>query len=178
MGSRNYAYQYETSPRKLKPEYDIPKKKSQNRPKKNTINKAVKPKSKIAKSKQKAREARIARINFGITILIVLLCILFMMYRSVKINEAFNEVQVLSKNVSDIEKENSQIAVNIQNSLNLSNIESVATSTLGMQKLSNKQTIYITLDTKDYVEISSNKIEKEQEKGFFQKVFDKLSNIF
>ena len=160
------AYQYETSPRKLRPEENIPPKKS---PKKNQKLKNNNTKEKIKKQQEKikAREIKIARINFMIVMAIFILCILFIMYRSVKINESFTEIQTLSKTVSSIEKENSQISVNIQNNLNLSNIENIASSTLGMQKLSSKQTIYINLDTKDYTEINDNKIQKDKEPRFF-----------
>lgn len=178
MGARNYAYQYETSPRKIKPEYDTPKRK--NNSNKNIASKTAKPKikSKKIQNKIKAKEAKLARINFSIVMVVSLICILFMMYRTVKINEAFNEVQTLTKQVSNIEKENSQISVNIQNSLNLSNIEKIAASTLGMQKLSSKQTTYITLDTKDYVEVNSNNTKQEENKSFFEKILDKISQWF
>lgn len=181
MGARNYAYQYETSPRKIKPEYDTPPKKKvparNSNTKKNVNKKSAQTKQRNTLNKAKAREAKIARVNFSIVAIVVLVCILFMMYRNVKINESFNQIQVLTKTVSNIEKENSQLAVNIQNSLNLSNIESIAASTLGMQKLSNKQTVYVTLDAKDYVEVSSPKIQKK-EKGFFEKIIDNISNWF
>jgi len=179
MGSRNYAYQYGTSPRKLKSEYDTPKKRSPKKLKKtNTSMKKVKIKSKKVQEKLKAQESRVAQINFTFIMVISLGCILLMMYRSVKINEAFNEVQSLSKSVQSIEKENSQISVNIQNNFNLSNIESIATSTLGMQKLSSKQTMYITLDTKDYTEVSSKQVAPEQKDGFWKSLFKKIGNWF
>lgn len=167
------AYQYGTSPRKLKPEENMPPKKSPNKPKTKTkpkkINKQKKAqiKSKKIQDKIKEKEARTARINFEVLMVIAIGCILCIMYRSVKINEAFNEVQTLSKMVTSIEKENSQISVNIQNSLNLSNIESIASSTLGMQKLSSKQIVYINLDTKDYTEVNNNK--KEEDIRIFKK---------
>ena len=174
MGSRGYAYQYETSPRKLEPEYDIPKKKSQK--------KLVKPKTKAnlkkSQEKIKEKEAKVAQRNFVMVMIIVLGCILLMMYRNVKINESFSKVQALTRDISAIEKENSQISVNIQNNLNLSNIESIATSTLGMQKLSNKQTIYIALDTKDYVEVSANKNVNKKDEGFLKKLWKKVCEIF
>lgn len=165
MASRGYGYQYETSPRKIEHEYNIPKK---------TKKKVQKPKikSQKLKEKQKAKEIKTAQINFTIVIGIAIICVLFIMYRTVKINESFSEMQAMTKQISEIEKVNSQIAVNVQNSLNLSTIESVATTTLGMQKLSNKQTIYITLDKRDYVEPNVNAEVKE--KGFFEKILDKI----
>ena len=179
MGSRNYTYQYGTSPRKLKPEYDTPKKKSPKKVKKSSNNiKKVQIKSKKVQDKIKAQESKVAKINFSIIMVITLGCILLMMYRSVKINEAFNEVQSLSKDVQSIEKENSQISVNIQNNFNLSNIESIATSKLGMQKLSSKQTVYVTLDTKDYTEVSSKQVVPEKKEGFFESLWKKIGSWF
>lgn len=171
MGS-SYGYQYETSPRKLKPNYEPPKtqkKVTKSKPKKV---------SKTSKEKQKQKDIKLANKHFVMIMIVFLGCILFMMYRNVKINEAFSGVQALSKTVSGIEKENSQIAVNIQNNLNLSNIENFATSMLGMQKLTNKQTIYITLDAKDYVEISSDKIIKEDNESFLKKIWNKICDLF
>lgn len=169
MSSRGYGYQYETSPRKIEHEYNIPKK---------TKKKVQKPKvkSQKLKEKQKAREIQTAKINFAIVMGIVIICILFIMYRTVQINERFSEMQAMTKQISEIEKVNSQIAVNVQNSLNLGTIESVAATTLGMQKLSNKQTVYITLDKRDYVETNVN-VENEED-GFIKKIINKISDIF
>lgn len=164
-------YQYETSPRKLS-EYDIPKKK---------VSKAKKPKKKIQISKEKMieQETKMAKFNFTIILILALGCLLLMTYRNVKIDESFSEVQGLEKEIASLEKENSQILVNIQNSLNLSNIESTAASTLGMQKLTNKQTVYVSLDTKDYVEVSSQStLDTEDDKNFFQKLWDKFLDLF
>ena len=169
MANSGYSYQYETSPRKISHEYNIPKK---------TKKKVQKPqiKSQKLKEKQKAKEIKTAQINFTIVMGIAIVCILFVMYRTVRINESFSEIQSMTKQISEIQKVNSQIAVNVQNSMSLATIETTAMETLGMQKLSNKQTVYITLDKRDYVEPNVN-IEVE-EKGFFEKVIDKIKNIF
>lgn len=135
-------------------------------------------KSKMYQDKVKIQEAKTARTNFAILMVIALGCILLLMYRNVKIRESFAGVQALSKQVTIIEKENGQIAVNIQNNLNLNNIESIATSSLGMQKLSSKQTVYINLDTKDYTEISQRSIIKEHKPSFFEKVINRVVDFF
>jgi outer membrane murein-binding lipoprotein Lpp len=177
-------YQYGTSARKLKPEYDAPPKKSPKKSKtkaktkKNSKTKKVEVKSKKIKDNLKAKELKTARINFVIVMVIAIGCILFTMYRSVKINETFTKVQALSKKVSEIEKENSQISVQIQNSLNLNNIESIASSTLGMQKLSSKQTIYVSLDTKDYTEVNNNKSQSTKNENIFQKLLKSFFDLF
>ena len=165
------AYQFGTSALELEDEEITPKKS----PKKKKFKQI---KSKKFQDKVKAEEAKVARTNFTILMVIALGCILLLMYRNVKIRESFAGVQTLSKTVSKLQKENSQISVNIQNNLNLSNIESVATSTLGMQKLSSKQTVYVNLDTKDYTEISQRSIIKESKPSFFQKVIDRIVDFF
>ena len=54
--------------------------------------------------------------------------------------------------MSSLEKENEQLKVNIENSVNLNNIEQAAKEKLGMQKLTNKQAVYVSLPKKDYIE--------------------------
>ena len=163
-------YQYETSPRKLS-EYDIPKKK---------VKKSSKPrnKTKISKEKMLEQETKMAKFNFTIILILALGCLLIMTLRNVKIDESFSELQGLEKEIASLEKENSQILVNIQNSLNLSNIETAAVSTLGMQKLTNKQTVYVSLDTKDYVEVNNQSTSNEEEQNFLQKLWDKFLDLF
>ncbi len=178
----SYGYQYGTSARELEPEVRVPRKSPKN--KKQPVDaKRIKKKTKEIKSKKyqdkvKAVESKVARTNFTILMVIILGSILLLMYRNVKIRESFAGVQSLSKEISSIEKENSQIAVNIQNNLNLNNIESIATSSLGMQKLSNKQTIYINLDTKDYTEISQKSIIKETKQGLVKRTIDWVVDFF
>jgi len=174
----SYEYQYGTSARKLVSEVRTPKKSRQkdSKPKKEKQPREIK--SKLYQDKIKVQEAKSARTNFAILMVIALGCILLLMYRNVKIRESFAGVQSLSKSVSSLEKENSQIAVQIQNSLNLNNIEGIATSTLGMQKLSSKQTVYINLDTKDYTEISQKSIIKENKTSLVQKVIDYVVDFF
>ena len=163
-------YQYETSPRKLS-EYDIPKKK---------VKKASKPRNKTKMSKEKLleQETKMAKFNFTIILILALGCLLIMTLRNVKIDESFSELQGLEKEIASLEKENSQILVSIQNSLNLSNIETAAVSTLGMQKLTNKQTVYVSLDTKDYVEVNNQSTSNEEEQNFLQKLWDKFLDLF
>ena len=66
--------------------------------------------------------------------------------------------------------------VNIENSLNLKNIEKVAKEELGMQKLTNKQIVYVSLPKKDYVESPTEKIIVEKEQNWLEKLFSKFFN--
>ena len=128
------SYQYETSPRKLEPEYET---KKITHKKKNT---AAKNKNKI---QPKSKFKKIVYILIAFSVLYAI-C-----YRNSQINESFADVQKAKQELSQLEKENEQLNVSIQNSLNLNQIEQSAKELLGMQKLSSKQTIYVNLPKRD-----------------------------
>ena len=149
-------YEYGTNPRKLQPE----------RPK-------TQPKSKQDAKLLKAQKKKQIQLVFCVIGIFILL--LTISYRNSQINERFNQVQTLKTELSSLQKENEQLKVNIENSLNLNTIEKLAKEKLGMQKLTNKQTIYVTLPKKDYVEATNEKVNKE-EKNWFEQFIDKILN--
>ena len=81
-------------------------------------------------------------------------------------------MQDKKKELATLQKENEQLEINIENSLNLSNIEKEAKEKLGMDKLTNKQTVYISLPKKDYVESATEKVIIEEDKNWFEKIID------
>ena len=165
-------YQYETSPRKLEPTEEKRGKKAKvNKKKKIKIVKEV-PRQEIKVSKEQRRK-QIKLIMFSLVALAVLLVI---SYRNSQISVKFSEIQDQKKELASLEKENEQTEVNIENSLNLSNIEQQAKEKLAMSKLTNKQTVYITLPKKDYRESASEKItiKEEDDKNWFEKIIDKI----
>ena len=165
-------YQYETSPRKLEPTEEKRGKKAKvNKKKKIKIVKEV-PRQEIKVSKEQRRK-QIKLIRFSLVALAVLLVI---SYRNSQISVGFSEIQDQKKELASLEKENEQTEVNIENSLNLSNIEQQAKEKLAMSKLTNKQTVYITLPKKDYIESASEKItiKEEDDKNWFEKIIDKI----
>lgn len=157
-------YQYETSPRKLEPTY-VPKKRQNIR--------VLKDNNKRAKvsSKEKKKQMKITLIVIGIFALLLTIS-----YRNSQINEKFNNVQTLKRELSSLQKENEQLKVNIENSLNLNYIEQQAKEKLGMKKLTNKQTVYVNLPKKDYVESPSEKVKIEKEKNWFENLVDSIFN--
>ncbi len=159
-------YQYETSPRKLEPEYG--------REKKNQKIKVVKdlPKQEIKISKEQKMRHRKATL----LVLAIFAVLLTISYRNTQINEKFSEMQTLKTELASLQKENEQLQVTIENSLNLSNIEKQAKEKLGMQKLTNKQTVYVSLPKKDYIESATEKVEISDNKNWFEKFVDKLFN--
>ena len=165
---RYYGYQYETSPRKLEPEYrpienPYKNKKTTTKKKATTNNKksvkhALKPKIKVA-----------LYIAAGFAILFTI------SYRNSLITERFNQKEKLKQDVAAVQKENEQLKVNIESSLNLNNVEQQAKEKLGMQKLDNSQKIYINLPKKDYIESAAEEVVIDENLNIWQKIIKGLT---
>ena len=159
-------YQYETSPRKLEPDYKTEKKRQNIRVVRDL------PKQELKISKEQKRKHRKATL----LVLAIFALLLTISYRNTQINEKFNEMQNLKTELASLQKENEQLQVTIENSLNFSNIEKQAKEKLGMQKLTNKQTVYVSLPKKDYIEPATEKVEISDNKNWFEKFVDKIFN--
>ena len=160
-------YQYETSPRKLEPDYKTEKKRQNIRVVRDL------PKQEVKISKEQKRKHRKATL----LVLAIFALLLTISYRNTQINEKFNEMQNLKTELASLQKENEQLQVTIENSLNFSNIEKQAKEKLGMQKLTNKQTVYVNLPKKDYIEPATEKVEiSDNNKNWFEKIVDKIFN--
>ncbi len=163
----NNRYQYETSPRKLQPEYEPIKKKY---PKKSTARKTrVETKSKAKPKTKRKLKMQVKVLGYVAVGFIILFAI---SYRNSVINEKFSEIKSLQSDLAQVEKENEQLEVNIENNLNLQTVEQSAKEMLGMQKLENSQTVYINLPKQDYVEPATEKIVQEDNENWFQKIIN------
>ena len=164
-------YQYETSPRKLQPERTPAKKKTQS--KKTSVAKKVVPKpAKKTKKKAKYNYKPIVYIMLGFAMLFTI------SYRNSLINENYNKKENIKSQVSAMQKENEQLKVSIENSLNLSTIEKAAEEKLGMRKLDNSQKVYVDLQKKDYIEPATEEIIIEENTSFFNKILTRISELF
>ena len=161
-------YQYGTSPRKIEPDYE---RRSKTTSKKGQL-KVVKdvPKQQIKVSK----EQRKRQIKMTVTVVGIFLLLLTISCRNSQIDKQFNQIQNQKKQLAALQKDNEQLKVSIENSINISNIEKVAKEELGMQKLTSKQTVYVTLPKKDYVETESEKVVKTETKTWWQNLADKI----
>lgn len=169
--ARRTGYQYETSPRKLKPEYE-PQKNPYSKKKSTTLKQkeqAQKPKEK-RQLKPKVKMVLYVLIGFGI--------LFALSYQNSLITASFSQKEEMKKELSVLQKENAQLQINIQNSLNLANIEKSATSMLGMKKLDDSQKIYVSLPKKDYVEPASEQIVVTEEKGWLQTIMEGITSLF
>lgn len=161
-------YEFSTSPRKLEPELN-PKRHKQ-RKKLRVVEDLPRQEIKISKA-QKRRQTKLT-----LTVIAIFALLLTISYRNSQINEKFTQVQSQKKELASLQKENEQLKVNIANGLNLNNIEKTAKEKLGMQKLTNKQTLYVSLPKKDYVESASEKVVIEKEQNWFENFVNKIFN--
>lgn len=161
-------YQYETSPRKLEPKHKTKTKSKAKLQKQIKINERQR--KNAIKIEQKKHNKNVALV------IAMFLLLLVVSYRSSLINEKFNTLQSAKQKLASIEKTNGQLEVNIESSLNLSNIEESAKEKLGMQKLDNGQKVYVNLDKKDYVEVGTQDVEVKEEtnSNWFEKIINKI----
>lgn len=159
-------YQYETSPRKLEPEYE-PQKNPYVKKKSSTL------KKKEEQTKKKTKKQLKSHIKAVLYIGVIFSVLFVISYRNSLINESFSKNENLKSTLGVIQKENEQLQVNIENSLNLSNIEKLARERLGMQKLDNSQKVYVSLPKKDYVEPAVEEVViDDTEANWFQKIIN------
>lgn len=163
-------YQYSTSPYKLDPEYNQPRTKTKKRNKIRVVENL--PRQKVEVSK----EQKMKKLKLTLVVIAIFGLLLTISYRNSQINEEFNQMQSLKKELSSLQKENEQLKVGIENGLNYTTIEKIAKEKLGMQKITNKQIIYVSLPKKDYVESSSEKVIINNQKNWFEQFVDKVFN--
>jgi len=186
-------YQYETSPRKLEPEYSPrpskkpsqkPRKKSSNNSKKtsnqksnNDKNKTQLKKTNLQIKKEKELEHKKARAKLIIYMLILFAAFFIITYRNSQIDESFMKVKSMQADLALLQKENEQLKVSIENSFNLSAIEQQAKEQLGMQKLDDSQKEYISLPKRDFVEPVGEKIIIEED-NWYKKLLRIITNLW
>lgn len=167
---RNFnKYQYETSPRKLEPEYT---------PKKNPYKAKKSTAKKTTNKTQAKKQVKTVKKSKMIMYLILGFLTLFVIsYRNSQINEEFAKVEDLKTSLGEVEKQNAQLELSIENSLNFSTIEQQAKELLGMQKQSNKQTVYVSLPKTDYIASATENVVIEEE-GTLTRIINTITNIF
>lgn len=158
--------------RKNKNDIDIPvmvkRKVNVEKPKEMKLNK---PK---AKAKKKAKSKNVlAGICIGTWVTTVLFAVCM---RYTIINEKFNEVNALEKELDSVKALNGQLNANIESKTDLSYIEKYAKYQLGMQKPNDSQIVRINYEKQDKIS-TPLVIEEEKELGFFEKLFNDLLNL-
>ena len=160
-------YQYETSPRKIRTDYEPVRKK--------TAKKSFNVKSDTYKKKNtKIKSSKKVKIVFFV--LIGFLAFFTISYRNAIIDSKYAEIKKLKGNLAVVEKENEQLQATIESRLNLKTIQEEAETMLGMKTLSNEQIKYVSLPKTDYVESGSEEVQIEEE-NYFTKIFNLIKNL-
>lgn len=157
----NY-YEYETSPRKLKPEYQRTKKTS----------KKIKTQKKVQHNKKSEPSRKTAKYIIEIAFAFAIL--LAISYRYSLINDVFTQKEKLKSELSEIQKQNAQLQLNIEKGTNINNVEQQAKEKLGMKKLDNNQKIYVSLPKEDYVESSTQQVQTGTESSWWEELINDL----
>ncbi len=140
---------------------------------KGQVQKTKEPKKTNKKNPPKISESKLRiRLQGQMFIKIVLILIIFfaVTFKDSQKDQMFTEIKTLKAEITQLNKDNDQLEVSIQNSLNLNTIEQAAKDLLGMQKLTAKQTRYINLPKKDYVEPRVEEVVVEKDKNIFEKI--------
>ena len=159
----NY-YEYETSPRKLKPEYE----------RRTTTKKKTRTQKKVQSTHAQSVDYSRKTAKYIIEIVLTFAVLLTISYRYSLINSKFTEKEELKSELSAIQKENAQIQLNIEKSTNINNIEQQAKEKLGMKKLDNNQKIYVNLPKEDHVKSATDSVETTQEETWWQALINDL----
>ncbi len=159
----NY-YEYETSPRKIDPEYE-----EKEQPRKKT-----KTQKHVKKHKDKAVEYSRKKAKYIIEIGLAFAVLLTISYRYSLINTRFNEKEALKSELAEIQKQNAQLQISIEKGTNINNVEQQAKEKLGMKKLDNNQKVYVSLPKEDYVESGTEQVETSETETWWEALINDL----
>lgn len=166
-------YEYETSPRKIRPEFE-----------RETYYKVPEARKKVNTQSQKKTVKKANKVEHSMVFkycaisMCIFTILLALIYSDSRVDEAFSKIQTLKTEMSKLQKENDQLEIGIQNSLNLNNIEQAAKEMLGMQKLSSKQIVYINLSKEDYVLPTTETVIIEDNTSLFIKIKNFIRDVF
>ena len=161
-------YEYSTSPRKIDPNYKPRKRNKRNKLK---IVEDI-PREGVKISKQQKDK----QIRSTLLVVLIFAILLTISYRNSQISEKFSEIQNQKKELASLQKENEQLEITIENSQTINNVERLAKEKLGMQKLTNKQAVYVNIPKEDYVESAQEENVIKDDKNWFEQIIDKIFN--
>ena len=131
---------------------------------------------KLTKPKAKAK-AKVIATKKGIILGTVIVAFLFLIcMRYTEINEKFNEVNALEKDLASAKALNQQLNANIESKTDLGYIEKYAKYQLGMQKPNESQIVRIAYEKRDKISTPII-IDEEEDSIFFSRLFNDLRNL-
>ena len=131
---------------------------------------------KLTKPKAKAK-AKVIATKKGIILGTVIVAFLFLIcMRYTEINEKFNEVNALEKDLASAKALNQQLNANIESKTDLGYIEKYAKYQLGMQKPNESQIVRIAYEKRDKISTPII-IDEEEDSSFLSRLFNDLRNF-
>lgn len=128
------------------------------------------------KAKSKAK-AKVVATKKGILLGTVIVAFLFLIcMRYTEINEKFNEVNALEKDLATAKALNEQLNANIESKTDLGYIEKYAKYQLGMQKPTESQIVRIAYEKRDKISTPII-IDEEEDSSFLSRLFNDLRNL-
>lgn len=133
---------------------------------------------KLTKPKAKSKaKAKVIATKKGILLGTVIVAFLFLIcMRYTEINEKFNEVNALEKDLASAKALNQQLNANIESKTDLGYIEKYAKYQLGMQKPNESQIVRIAYEKRDKISTPII-IDEEEDSSFLSRLFNDLRNL-
>lgn len=160
-------YQYETSPKKVRIDYEPVRQKVVKKSPTTNVKAQAKKNTKMKKS---------SKVKIVFLVLIGFTAFFTISYRNAVIDSKFAKIKTLKSDLAMVEKENEQLEASIESCLNLKTIQEEAESLLGMKTLSNDQIKYVSLPKTDYVESGSEEVKIEEE-NYFTKIVNFIKDL-
>lgn len=167
MANRGYGYQYETSPRKLEPEYQRPK----SNKKKQVSKKSTQANKKQTKKNGKSKAKKKFKLSFEAKFFINSMAFFSIIFAIIACQAL---VEQRYKEKEELKREYSELLASSNMGMDLNDDVRVLASEYGMQT---KSATLIDLGTSDYIEASEDEVETEDD-GFFNKILNWIKEIF
>lgn len=164
MANRGYGYQYETSPRKLEPEYNRPSKKKKKPVSKKAVKKSPK---KVAKNKSKQKFKVSFEVKFFVNSMIAFGLVFAMIACQALVDQRYKERETLKQEYAELMAQSNLASIGNED-------VRVVASEYGMQT---KSATLINLGTSDYIESSVPAVETE-ETSIFEEIINYIKEIF
>ncbi len=129
--------------------------------KKQTVTKPIRPKrTDINKEKDNTEMIR-KRVTFLriLYIGVIAASAAFMISKFVSVNETASQIKSLNKELSQIRSYTSQKIFEMERKVDLSEVEEIASTKLGMQRPEGYQTIYVDVPQEDKTEVTAGEVE-------------------
>lgn len=162
MANKGYSYQYETSPRKLEPDYRNPPKKKKTNP----VQVKKKQVKKVAQPRTKKKFKMSFEMKFFVNSMLFFSIIFAIIACQAMVEQRYKERESLKQEYNELLSKR-----NMANEVN-QDVRMVA-SDYGMQT---KSATLINLETSDYIETSAQQVEEES--GFFESILHWWNEIF